>query len=94
MYFNKAIALLTCGASFSLLSIGIMAWAPRSAVLVMFGSGVFLLAFGCVITLFMVFRDHGSRSNQPGVFIEAERPNSKPHFSALYHTTYFKLNVL
>lgn len=28
------------------------------------------------------------------MFIEAERTNSNPHFSALYHTTYFKLNVL
>jgi hypothetical protein len=55
MYFNKAIAFLTYGALLSLLSIGIMAWAPRSAVLIMFGSGVFLLAFGWVITLFIAF---------------------------------------
>ena len=45
MYFNKAIALLTCGASLSLLSIGIMAWAPRSAILNMFGSGCVLSGF-------------------------------------------------
>jgi hypothetical protein len=32
-----------------------MAWAPRSAVLIMFGSGVFLLAYGWIITLFMAF---------------------------------------
>jgi hypothetical protein len=55
MYLNKAVAFLTCGALLSLLSIGIMAWAPRSAVLIMFGSGVFLLAFGWVITLFIAF---------------------------------------
>jgi hypothetical protein len=55
MYLNKAVAFLTCGALLSLLSIGIMAWAPRSAVLIMFGSGVFLLAYGWVITLFMAF---------------------------------------
>ena len=55
MYFNKAIASLTYGALLSLLWIGIMTWAPRSAVLIMFGSGVFLLAYGWVITLFMAF---------------------------------------
>jgi hypothetical protein len=55
MYFNKAIAFLTYGALLSLLSIGVMTWAPRSAVLIMFGSGVFLLAYGWVITLFMAF---------------------------------------
>jgi hypothetical protein len=32
-----------------------MTWAPRSAVLIMFGSGVFLLAYGWIITLFMTF---------------------------------------
>jgi hypothetical protein len=55
MYFDKAIAFLTYGALLSLLSIGIMTWAPRSAVLIMFGSGVFLLAYGWIITLFMTF---------------------------------------
>jgi hypothetical protein len=55
MYINKAIAFLTYGALLSLLSIGVMAWAPRSAVLIMFGSGVFLLAYGWIITLFMTF---------------------------------------
>ena len=55
MYLNKAISFLSCGALLSLLSMGIMSWAPRSAILIMFGSGVFLLAFGWVITLFIVF---------------------------------------
>lgn len=55
MYLNKAVTFLTCGALLSLLSIGILTWAPRSAVLIMFGSGVFLLAFGWVITLFIAF---------------------------------------
>ena len=55
MYLNRAVAFLTSGALLSLLSIGITAWAPRSAVLIMFGSGVFLLAFGWVITLFIAF---------------------------------------
>jgi hypothetical protein len=54
MYFDKAIAFLTYGALLSLLSIGVMTWAPRSAVLIMFGSGVLLLAYGWVIMLFMV----------------------------------------
>jgi hypothetical protein len=55
MYFHKALAFLTYGALLSLLSIGIMSWAPRSAVLIIFGSGVFLLAYGWVITLLMAF---------------------------------------
>jgi len=55
MYFNKAIAFLTYGALLSLLSIGIMTWAPRLAVLIIFGSGVFLLAYSWIITLFMAF---------------------------------------
>jgi hypothetical protein len=55
MYLNKAIESLICGAALSLLAIGLMAWAPRPAVLIMFGGGVFLLAFGWVITLFMAF---------------------------------------
>ena len=53
MYFNKAVAFLTSGALLSLSSIGVMAWAPRSAVLIMFGGGVFFLACGWMITLFM-----------------------------------------
>jgi hypothetical protein len=55
MYFTKAIAFLTYGALLSLLSIGVMTWAHRSAVLIMFGTGVFLLAYGWIITLFMTY---------------------------------------
>jgi hypothetical protein len=56
MYLNKAIAVLTYGAALSLLSLGLMAWAPRAIVLIIFGGGVFLLAYGWVIMLFMAFK--------------------------------------
>jgi hypothetical protein len=56
MYLNNAITALTCGAALSLLSLGLVSWVPKAIVLLIFGSGVFLLAFGWVITLFMAFR--------------------------------------
>jgi hypothetical protein len=55
MYQNKAVESLLYGAALSLLAVCIMAWAPRQAVLIIFGTGVLLLAFGWVITLFMTF---------------------------------------
>jgi hypothetical protein len=32
-----------------------MNWAPRSVILVMFAGGIFLMAYGWVITLFIFF---------------------------------------
>jgi hypothetical protein len=55
MYLKNAITSLLYGASLSLLSLCIMAWVPRPVVLIMFGSGVLLLAYGWVITLYMSF---------------------------------------
>jgi hypothetical protein len=55
MYLNSALKSLICGAVLSLLSVCMVAWVPRSVVLIMFGSGVFLMAFGWVITLFISF---------------------------------------
>ena len=53
MYLNSAIKSLTYGASLDLLSLLVMAWVPRPVVLILFGSGVLLMAFGWVITLFI-----------------------------------------
>jgi hypothetical protein len=55
MYLNKAIGSLSYGAALCMTSIGVMAWVPRLAVLIMFSGGVLLLAYGWVITLFMAF---------------------------------------
>ena len=55
MYLSSAIKSLTCGASLGLLSLLVTTWVPRPVVLIMFGSGVFLMAFGWIITLFISF---------------------------------------
>jgi len=44
MYLNKAIGSLSYGAALCMISIGVMAWVPRLAVLIMFSGGVLLLA--------------------------------------------------
>lgn len=53
MYLNGAIRSLTYGAALSLLSACMTTWVPRSLILVIFGSGIFLMAYGWVITIFM-----------------------------------------
>jgi hypothetical protein len=53
MYLIGAIASLTCGAVLSLLSASTSTWFPRSVILLIFGSGILLMAYGWIITLFM-----------------------------------------
>jgi O-antigen/teichoic acid export membrane protein len=57
MYLSSALKSLTCGASLGLLSLLVMAWVPRPVVLILFGSGVLLMAFGWVITLFICINE-------------------------------------
>jgi hypothetical protein len=63
MYLNNALKSLVYGAVLTLLSLLIMTWIPRPVLLIMFASGIFLMAYGWVITLFMFFTafiDYGS----------------------------------
>jgi hypothetical protein len=55
MYLNNALKSLTYGAAMTLMSLFMMTWIPRSVILIMFASGIFLMAYGWVITLFMFF---------------------------------------
>jgi uncharacterized membrane protein len=55
MYLNNALKSLTYGAAMTLLPLFMMNWAPRSVILVMFAGGIFLMAYGWVITLFIFF---------------------------------------
>ena len=57
MYLSSAIKSLTCGGSLSLLSLLVTAWVPKPVVLILFGSGVLLMAFGWVITLFIFINE-------------------------------------
>jgi hypothetical protein len=63
MYLNNAIKSLTYGAAMALISLFMMTWVPRPVILVIFAGGIFLMAYGWVITLFMFFTaimDHGT----------------------------------
>jgi hypothetical protein len=55
MYLNNALKSLTYGAAMTLISLFMTTWVPRPVILIMFASGIFLMAYGWVITLFMFF---------------------------------------
>jgi uncharacterized membrane protein len=55
MYLNNALKSLTYGAAMTLLSLFVMTWVPRPVILIMFAGGIFLMAYGWVITLFIFF---------------------------------------
>jgi hypothetical protein len=57
MYLSTDLKSLICGASLSLLSLLVMAWVPRPVVLILFGSGVLLMTYGFVITLFIFIKN-------------------------------------
>jgi hypothetical protein len=57
MYLSSAIKSLTCVASLGLLSLLVTDWVPKPVVLILFGSGVLLMAFGWVITLFIFINE-------------------------------------